>query len=153
MEKSSRRDRDRKKRRLIAHRNRQDELEIGSVSDLELGWLAGLWEGEGHFGYDRTQLAHMRMTDQDTILKMKGLIERVLSLSKPIHLLCQYTGRKNEQETYGIQTYGATARAIMRLLLPLMQSRRRAQIWRSLNGYRPKLIRLPEDFIQKLLKK
>jgi hypothetical protein len=137
----------------MAHGNRQDELEIGPISDLELGWLAGLWEGEGHFGYDRTQLAHLRMTDLDTIQKMKQLIECVLKLPKPITLLYQYSGRKNEQETFGIQTYGATARAIMRLLLPLMGNRRRAQIWRSLNGYRPKLIKLPEDFLRKLLKK
>lgn len=117
---------------------KQEDLIPSYIDDIELGWLAGLWEGEGHFGYDRTQLAHIRMTDQDTILKCKALLERVLNI-EPITLLYQ-NGRKNEQETYGIQTYGATARAIMRLLLPLMGRRRRSQIWQSLNEFRPKKI-------------
>ena len=132
--------------------DKQKDLEIGHITDLELGWLAGLWEGEGHFGYDRTQLAHLRMIDLDVIMKMKALTERVLNLPKPITLL-HHTVRKDEQQTYGIQTYGAVARAIMRLLLPLMGDRRRAQIWRSLNGYRPKMIKLPNNFIEELLKK
>lgn len=132
--------------------DKQKDLEIGPITDLELGWLAGLWEGEGHFGYDRTQLAHLRMNDLDVITKMKSLIERVLELPKPITLLVAKP-KPNENQTYGIQTYGATARAIMRLLLPLMGDRRRAQIWRSLNGYRPKMIKLPDNFIEELLKK
>ncbi len=120
--------------------DKQEDIIPGYIDDIDLGWLAGLWEGEGHFGYDRTQLAHIRMTDEDTILKCKALIERTLNLTKPINLLIQNPGRKNEQDTYGIQTYGAIARAIMRLVLPLMGRRRRAQIWRSLNEHRPKKI-------------
>ena len=126
---------------------KQEDLVAGYIDDIELGWLAGLWEGEGHFGYDRTQLAHIRMTDQDTILKCKSLIERVLDI-EPITILYQL-GRKNEQETYGIQTYGATARAIMRLLLPLMGRRRRAQIWQSLNEFRPK--KLNKEDLKKII--
>ena len=118
---------------------KQIDLTAGYIDDIELGWLAGLLEGEGHFGYDRTQLCHIRMTDYDTIVRCKSLIERVFNLSKPITLLTQ-NGRKNGLPTYGIQTYGATARGIMRLVLPLMGKRRRAQIWRSLNEYRPKKI-------------
>lgn len=114
----------------------QEDLVPGYIDDIELGWLAGLWEGEGHFGYDRTQLAHIRMTDKDTILKCKGLIERVFTIQEITLLYTQ--GKKNEQETHGIQTYGATARGIMRLLLPLMGKRRRIQIWQSLNCFRPK---------------
>lgn len=116
---------------------KQEDYLANYIDDIDLGWLAGLWEGEGHFGYDRTQLAHLRMTDEDTILKCKSLIERTFSLPKPITLLYSHTGRSNESETYGIQTYGATARALMRLVLPLMGKRRRAQIWRSLNEFRP----------------
>lgn len=127
---------------------KQDDVILGHIHDIELGWLAGLWEGEGHFGYDRTQLAHIRMTDKDTILRCKALIERVLNLSKPIHLLIQNPGRKNEQDTYGIQTYGATARGIMKLVLPLMGKRRRGQIWRSLNEFRPR--KLPIEVIRGL---
>ena len=129
---------------------KQDDIIPGYIDDIELGWLAGLWEGEGHFGYDRTQLAHIRMTDKDVILKAKSLIERVLDLDKPINLLTQ-PGRKNEQETFGIQTYGATARAIMRLVLPLMCYRRRSQIWKSLNGFRPTKIK-KEALIEALRK-
>lgn len=126
---------------------KQDDLIPGYIDDIELGWLAGLWEGEGHFGYDRTQLAHIRMTDRDVILKQKALIERTFNLEKPINLLIQQP-RPNEQETYGIQTYGAIARGIMRLLLPLMGKRRRGQIWRSLNEVRP--IKLSKEVIRKI---
>lgn len=126
---------------------KQTDIIPGYIDDIELGWLAGLLEGEGHFGYDRTQLVHIRMTDEDTILRVKSLIERILNLSKPINLLIQNPGRKNEQDTYGIQTYGATARAVMRLVLPLMGKRRRSQIWRSLNEFRPK--KLPANFLEK----
>lgn len=127
---------------------KQTDIIPSYIDDIELGWLAGLLEGEGHFGYDRTQLVHIRMTDQDTIIKVKSLIERILNLEKPITLLISNPTRGNEQETYGIQTYGATARAIMRLVLPLMGKRRRAQIWRSLNEFRPR--KMPED-IKRLL--
>lgn len=126
---------------------KQVDLVPGEISELELGWLAGLWEGEGHFGYDRTQLAHIRMTDKDVILKTKAMIERVFGLD-PITFLEQQSNRKNEQSLFGIQTYGATARGIMRLLLPLMGNRRRAQIWRSLNEFRPK--KLPANFIKRI---
>lgn len=118
--------------------NKQKDLVPGPIDDIELGWLAGLLEGEGHFGYDRTQLCHVRMTDIDTIIKLKTLIERVFALAKPITLLTQNPGRRREQDTYGIQTYGATARGIMRLVVPLMGQRRRQQIWRSLNEFRPR---------------
>jgi hypothetical protein len=111
---------------------KQKDFVPNEIDDIELGWLAGLWEGEGHFSYDRSQQAHIRMTDRDVILKQKALIERTFRI-KPIHLLCTHSGRDKEQDLYGIQTYGATARAIMRLLLPLMGHRRREQIWRALN--------------------
>jgi hypothetical protein len=124
------------------HPNRQRDLVLGYIDEISLGWLAGIWEGEGHFGYDRTQLAHIRMTDLDVILKVKALIEITFGLPKPITLLENNPKKVNEQITYGIQTYGATARAIMRLVLPLMGKRRRAQIWRSLNEYRPPKIDL-----------
>lgn len=130
---------------------KQEDLDIGPITDLELGWLAGLWEGEGHFGYDRTQLAHLRTTDYDVIIRMKLLIERVLKLQKPINLLSQEP-IKGDKTLYGIQTYGAIARAIMKLLLPHMGSRRRGQIWRSLNEYRPKFLKLPDNFVKGRIK-
>jgi hypothetical protein len=117
--------------------DKQKEYVLGPITPFELGWLVGLWEGEGHFGYDRTQLAHLRTTDEDIAYRNKELIERVLNLSKPIRMLISLSGRINEQELLGIQTYGATARGIMKLVVPHMGFRRRQQIWRSLNQYRP----------------
>ena len=110
----------------------KDLVPVTEIDDIELGWLAGLWEGEGHFSYDRTQQAHLRMSDKDIVLKQKSLIERTFGI-KPITLLHTIPREQNYQEMWGIQTYGPTARALMRLILPLMGHRRRQQIWRALN--------------------
>lgn len=117
------------------HGNQQKEIETINPSGYELGWLVGLLEGEGHFSYAGTQQLVIGMTDLDTVLKFKRLCEKLLQLSKPIHLITTHTGRNQDSIMYSIRLYGAKARAIMRLIVRHMSARRRAAIWQALNKF------------------
>lgn len=121
-----------------SHGNKQEEILVTEPDQLTLGWIIGLFEGEAYFGLDKgTQVVVIGMIDEDVIRKLKSIIESILSLSKPIHLIVT-NWRKDEQPMFTIRLYGAKARAIMRLIVTRMGNRRRAIIWQSLNGYKPK---------------
>ena len=48
-----------------------------SWTDVEIAWVAGLLEGEGHFGvtYDKRAIrVTCSMTDQDTIIKLHSIV-------------------------------------------------------------------------------
>lgn len=112
----------------------QDEIDIGSISDLELGWLAGILEGEGYFHYHGSQIIDLKMTDEDVMIKVKAILDRILGQEVPLDYIIEKHPNKNN--IYRIYLSGAKARAAMRLLVPIMGYRRRAQIWRALNGYK-----------------
>lgn len=114
-------------------RSKQKDLVPSKINDIELGWLAGLWEGEGTFGYNgSTQRASLEMCDRDIVEKQKALIERTFNI-KSIKLIVKNPKKLTHHDTYRIDLAGPSARALMRLVVPLMGSRRREQIWRALN--------------------
>jgi len=105
------------------------------IIDLELGWLAGLLEGEGNFGYtSNTPNVSIRMTDEDTMIKLSLVYEKVLGHRPIVRQISQPI--EPRKEVFYIQLYGNNARKIMRLVVHLMCWRRRQQIWRALNKYR-----------------
>lgn len=113
----------------------QPNIEIKRPSDFGLGWLVGLLEGEGHFSWYQTQQLVLGMTDEDIVLKYKALVEDILQVSKPLHLIITHTGRNADLTMFTIRLYGANARAIMKLVVPHMGQRRRAKIWQTINGF------------------
>lgn len=116
------------------HGNRQSDIEILQPTPYELGWLVGLLEGEGHFSCAKgTQQLVLGMTDKDVVLRAKALFEKLLQLDKPIHLIITHTGRGTDSVMLTVRLYGAKARAIMRLIVRHMGTRRRARIWQALN--------------------
>lgn len=126
-----------------AHGNKQQDIIITRPSPMELGWLIGLLEGEGHFSYANTQQLVVGMTDKDIVYKLKALLERILNTNKPIHIVIT-NWRVEEKTMYTIRLYGAKARAIMLLIVKHMGDRRRQQIWKALNGYTNKNLRLAD---------
>lgn len=128
------------------------------ITDREIGWLAGILEGEGFFGFNgrgRTPTLQVSMTDEDVILKLAALIEKVIG--KPINV---YTNdrftRLNEkwQIQFKIQINGDQARMVMLLVIGEMGYRRRQRMWQVLNGYKPKMTEMKSaDLLQLVVNK
>lgn len=130
-------------------KNRQPDIETSQPNDLDLGWLAGLLEGEGYFSFDNTQRIVLKMVDEDIVVRYKKLLEQILRLQEPIRLFVDYSGKRNDQVIYRITINGANARAIMKLIVPLMGNRRRIALWQSINRYKPKKINLVSLILEK----
>lgn len=101
---------------------------------MELGWLVGLLEGEGTFGMFRTsQVINLQMSDEDVVYRYGQILVKYLNLHKMPNI--GVLSRPNRSEMYQLTLRGEKARQIMRLIVPYMGTRRRARIWRSLNGF------------------
>ncbi len=107
---------------------------LNGISDFNLGWLAGVLEGEGTFIFQVTEKnnAHLNiavyMTDADIIKRiaqlMGGNFGEVKTLRKAHHKKMFYT-----------KVTGPHAAHIMEYVLPFMGERRQIQIRAALIGY------------------
>jgi len=97
------------------------------LSDLDVGWLAGLFEGEGCFitrpapWYCRIDIW---MTDEEVIERVAALLRRKV-YRRP-------GGKAHWKPQFGVAVYGYTAKAVMTMLRPHMCARRKKQIDRCL---------------------
>jgi hypothetical protein len=103
------------------------------LTDYELGWLVGILEGEGYFGYTGTQRVKVKMCDKDSILRLNALYTKIFGVEFHISQECPQKDYHNE--TYGIYLHGTNARYIMKSIVRHMSYRRRQQIYRALNGW------------------
>src|SRR6478735_1772586 len=111
------------------------------ISSIELGWIIGLLEGEGHFGFSKhTQVVSLRMIDRDTVSRAAQILGQITGKEHVIGQIGQPV--QPRQEIYYIQIYGNSARTIMKTLVRYMCSRRRQQIWRALNRYTPPKLKI-----------
>ncbi len=120
---------------------------MSNLSDFELGWLVGILEGEGHFGFYTSQVVEVNMTDEDTLYKIASIYERILGV--PITVLS--IPKKSGQEVFSVRVYGERARTIMHLVVTHMSYRRRQKIWQCLNSFRPEKVNVVD--LMKTLKK
>lgn len=90
------------------------------MTDVELAWLAGLFEGEGCFYFRTTPIAVLQMTDEDVVRKASVLLRRKLrTTAKPL---------PSGKIVYQTETTGTDAIGLMESLLPYMGIRRTAKI-------------------------
>jgi len=109
------------------------------LTEFEFGWLVGLLEGEGSFGYyGNTQSIQVRMTDEDTVHRVARDLEMLIGSNVVVRNIESNSDGISRQSIYYVQLYGERARIAMRSLVPFMGCRRRQQIWRGLNEYKPK---------------
>lgn len=98
--------------------------------DLELYWLAGLLEGEGSFvkgppSNPRSAIVRLPMTDEDVVRHAARIFDRaVVGWSR--------RSEPPRKRVFITSLKGATALSLMRLLRPLMGTRRMQQIDRAL---------------------
>lgn len=112
-----------------------------SLTQLELGWLIGLLEGEGCFDFDGSQRIALGMTDEDTVHKAAEYLSRLAGNKASVAE--DYTqNKRGYQLMHYTYLYGENARIVMRAIVPYMSYRRRQQIWRSLNGFKAPKIKL-----------
>lgn len=106
------------------------------LTQFEMGWLAGLLEGEGNFGYyGGTPSINLRMIDKDTMDRTAKALAELIGTEVVVRVI-EPPYESSRQTVYYLQLYGDRARIAMRALVPFMCKRRRQQIWRALNSYR-----------------
>ena len=106
------------------------------LSGFELGYLVGLLEGEGSFGYySGTQRIYLAMIDEDSVNRVAGLCERIIG--RDVHVYERPPYGASKQIAYEFHINGHGARMIMRLIVRHMSYRRRQRIWQNLNGFQP----------------
>ena len=89
---------------------------------FQLGWLAGILEGEGYFGTNgksRTPLIRLGMTDKDVIDRAAVILGQHKATTQAL---------SSGKTFYIIFCNGATSRYWMKRLRPYMGERRQARI-------------------------
>lgn len=128
------------------------------ITDREIGWLAGILEGEGYFGFNgsgRTPSIQVSMTDEDVILRLANLFERIIGKRVNVQTNDRFT-RLNEkwQIQFKVVVNGDSARMVMLLVINDMGYRRRQRMWQVLNGYKPKMSEIKSaDLLQLVVNK
>lgn len=90
-----------------------------SLAMKDIGWLAGILEGEGWFGYYNTARVAINMTDPDVIQRVKTLFGGSVYLPKP---------RENRKQLYCWAASGGRAAGIMMTVYPMLGARRQARV-------------------------
>lgn len=105
------------------------------IDQANLHWIAGLLEGEGCFtiknpktGTKRSVMVTCHMTDKDVLDRLRTVIGYGL-------LLGPYSNGKGHKPRYVYSTSGESAYHLMKLLLPLMCSRRSIRIKQLIRDY------------------
>lgn len=101
-------------------------------TEVQLGWVVGLLEGEGYFGADsrsgRSTKLDLKMTDQDVVSRFAVLV----GVPAGPYITKSRAGHKT---TYRLAVSGERAREVMRRILPHMGERRTARIQELLSTY------------------
>lgn len=91
------------------------------IKITDIYWLAGLYEGEGCFQCDTSPRMQLKMTDEDTVVKARGLIKKDAKIAVRQHT----NGNKT---SYIFYNQGINAISWMMTLYPLMSRRRKEKI-------------------------
>jgi hypothetical protein len=105
------------------------------TGDRQMWWLAGLLEGEGHFGIARTASGDYPILS----LKMcaKDIVLRAAVSLRPVSIERREPRKPGWKVTYGAKISGADAARWMKILRPLMGERRTGAIDSALSAYHP----------------
>jgi hypothetical protein len=111
-------------------------------TDAEYAWAAGLFEGEGTFGFNKQRdYPNFRLitTDEDVIDKFYGIVQ-----AGHVYRNRKTTGFGKKQQYVWVAGSIADIRHVARILLPWLGKRRRARLLEVLDLYNtsPK-VRLP----------
>src|SRR5690242_6876384 len=113
-----------------------------TLSIMELHWLAGLLEGEGTFmtgppSSSRAPILAVNMTDEDVMARLGRIFDRKVQVVRARNV--------RWRTSYQLRVRGGDAVRWMRLLRPLMGSRRQAQIDRAVACYAPRPVAILDD--------
>jgi hypothetical protein len=105
------------------------------VSQNELHWIAGIWEGEGSFfpgppSKPRSPVMALSMTDEDVVARVARLLGVTYTEVTP--------KEAHWRPTFVMRLRGARAMAWMAAMRPLMGYRRQRQIDRAMACYDPR---------------
>jgi len=97
-----------------------------SISVKNIGWVAGLLEGEGTFQFTGTPTISINSTDLDTIRRLRSIVgcKNEISISNPK----KRPGRHNHSILYRLSFGSSLAVQWMMTIYSLMSIRRKEQI-------------------------
>lgn len=104
------------------------------MTELELGWLAGLLEGEGSFlagppSQPRIPLITLQMCDEDIVHRAAEIFHTSVYTCRPL--------KEHHKISFRTHCRGKPAVEWMQKLRPLMGARRQGQIDRACASYAP----------------
>ena len=100
------------------------------LTTQNLNWIAGIVEGEGCFGYWKTPVIRVHMTDFDIIDRLSAYFKVNIN---------RLDRKGNRKVSYSVSLYGKDAIGWMLTLWPLMGIRRRSKIEEVLQQWKDKL--------------
>lgn len=112
------------------------------ITDIELGWLAGILEGEGCFRLHHTgnnkhsPSIQLDMVDEDIVLRVQVLLQRITKKNTNINYRQAIGKRSHYQPSFRLQINGDNAVRVMKAIVKYMGVRRRQKIWQILNGFK-----------------
>lgn len=107
------------------------------LTDRELMYFVGLFEGEGYFAARPT--VAIQMVDKDI---MNYVAQK---LNKPLYTYSR--AADNAQDIHNVSLHGRDAIDFMKLLYPYMGQRRKAKIEEAIANYKPTRKQLRDDEI------
>lgn len=95
---------------------------------IDLGWLAGILDGEACFRAPTSNRAQITLasTDLDTVERATRLMGLPIERIKTVDMSKE--GPTSKKQLYKVYCCGDDARQVMRAVLPLMSKRRAAKI-------------------------
>lgn len=99
------------------------------MSDIELAWLAGFFDGEGHISI-RAQLSQRAVGVKIQVTNTnREILERVQAVTGVGYITTRYRDSARHKPTHDWHTTGGNAKAILRLLIPhlIVKSKRAKQ--------------------------
>lgn len=105
------------------------------MTPADAAWLAGLLEGEGYFGWEKTPgrfgapVIALAMTDED-------VVRRAAALMKAVSVWRGKVYRSHHKQSWHCKVSCSKAIELMELILPFMGSRRSEKITQCINNWK-----------------
>jgi hypothetical protein len=126
-------------------------------SSVDIAWLAGILEGEGSFGLTnngRSPCIWLGMTDKDTVIKVRDIIDKNLSIG-----ITKDNRKESYKDYWRFTVNGSLAMGWMMTIYSYMSIRRKAKIkeiiniWKEvkLNKSQSRNMRPSDKIIQNLI--
>jgi len=110
---------------------------VAGITAQQIGWIAGILEGEGCFIVRPIQL-RLQMTDRDVVEKIANLLSAKMTKNRKL---------RSRKQLYGLYIGGKKAAAVMMSIFSFMGQRRRKRIREALMRWNRRPVRYADQLL------